>query len=91
MRATEYLGTARRNQNNLPSLIQENIFAGEEALTLKWKNRVSEIISGTSLLLPEWATIKPVEGGRRGVHTEHLQPLLNEMGEVFRTDTTTQW
>lgn len=72
-------------------LIKENIFAGEVELKVRWKDKVKEIISGTSLFLSDWATIKPIEGGRRGVHTEYLQPLLNEMGEVFRTDPTAEW
>ena len=72
-------------------IIKQNIFGGEEVLKTKWKDRVKEIVSGTSLFLSDWATIKPIEGGRKGIHTEHLQPLLNEMGEVFRTDPQTQW
>ena len=72
-------------------LIAENIFAGEDVLKMKWKDKVAEIISGTLLVLSDWATIKAIEGGRRGNHTEHLQPLLNEMGEVFRSDPNTEW
>ena len=30
-------------------------------------------------------------GGRHGQHTEHLQPLLDEMAEVFRLDPTAEW
>lgn len=72
-------------------LIEEKIFAGEVELKSRWKNKVAEIISVTDLFLSDWATIKPVEGGRRGIHTEHLQPLIDEMGEVFRTDPNTEW
>ena len=31
------------------------------------------------------------KGGRRGMHTRHLQPLLDEMGEVYRTDPGAAW
>jgi ring-1,2-phenylacetyl-CoA epoxidase subunit PaaC len=72
-------------------IIKEGIFAGEVELKFRWKNKISEIIKGTELVLSDWGTIKPMEGGRKGIHTEHLQPLLNEMGEVFRTDPTAQW
>ena len=72
-------------------LIRENIFVGEDELKLNWKNKVIRIISGTSLFLSDWATIQPIEGGRKGIHTEHLQPLLDEMGEVFRSDPNTEW
>lgn len=72
-------------------IINAGIFAGEDDLKQRWKNKISEVLKGTELVLSDWATIKPIEGGRKGIHTEHLQPLLNEMGEVFRTDPTTQW
>lgn len=72
-------------------IIQEGIFAGEDELKFRWKNRLAEIIRGTELAISDWATVRPNEGGRKGIHTEHLQPLLNEMGEVFRTDPTTEW
>ncbi|NJM64108.1 MAG: hypothetical protein HC849_34565, partial [Oscillatoriales cyanobacterium RU_3_3] len=43
-----------------PELIKENIFAGEVDLKTKWKDSVTEIISGTELFLSDWATIKPI-------------------------------
>ncbi len=72
-------------------LIMDQVFAGEDELKAKWKSRVSEILSDTELFLPDWSTLKPVDGGRRGIHSEHLQPLLNEMGEVLRSDPTAEW
>jgi ring-1,2-phenylacetyl-CoA epoxidase subunit PaaC len=36
-------------------------------------------------------TLTPVFGGRVGQHTEYLQPLLDEMAEVFRVDPTAEW
>ena len=72
-------------------IIKEGIFAGEDELKYRWKNKISEIIKSTELVLSDWGTTKPMEGGRKGIHTEHLQPLLNEMGEVFRTDPSAEW
>jgi ring-1,2-phenylacetyl-CoA epoxidase subunit PaaC len=72
-------------------LIQENIFEGEDVLKEKWKARVEEVLSETELTLPDWSSLNPHEGGRRGIHTEHLQPLIDEMGEVFRSDPTAEW
>jgi ring-1,2-phenylacetyl-CoA epoxidase subunit PaaC len=72
-------------------IIDRGIFTGEEVLKSQWKDRVRDVISGTELLLPDWAAIRPIEGGRMGIHTDHLQLLLNEMGEVFRTDPTAEW
>jgi ring-1,2-phenylacetyl-CoA epoxidase subunit PaaC len=30
-------------------------------------------------------------GARTGKHSEHLQPLLDEMSEVFRMDPGAEW
>jgi ring-1,2-phenylacetyl-CoA epoxidase subunit PaaC len=70
-------------------LIDNGIFAGEELLFTRWKEKVSDIISKTKLELPGKAD--PVTGGRIGKHSEHLQPLLNEMSEVFRIDPGAEW
>ncbi|MGK7391719.1 MAG: 1,2-phenylacetyl-CoA epoxidase subunit PaaC [Candidatus Cyclobacteriaceae bacterium M2_1C_046] len=72
-------------------LQDEKIFAGEAELQKKWQVKIEEVISQTSLNLPSWSEIKPVYGGRKGQHTEHLQPLLDEMAEVFKIDPTAEW
>lgn len=72
-------------------LIADGIFEGEEKLKQMWKLKVEETIGKTKLKLPEWSSMKPVLGGRTGNHSEHLQPLLDEMSEVFRIDPTTEW
>ncbi len=72
-------------------LISEGIFAGEEALKNQWIEVIKEEVAKTKLVLPDLLTITPVLGGRTGTHTDHLQPLLDEMAEVFRTDPTADW
>lgn len=72
-------------------LILEKIFGGEETLKDRWKQKIEDVIKQTSLQLPAWDSINPVEGGRTGKHTEHLQPLLDEMSEVFKIDPTAEW
>jgi ring-1,2-phenylacetyl-CoA epoxidase subunit PaaC len=72
-------------------IIKHGIFEGEHALMEKWKARISEVLVTTRLELPEWKAISPVLGGRSGKHSEHLQPMLEEMSEVFRTDPTAEW
>jgi ring-1,2-phenylacetyl-CoA epoxidase subunit PaaC len=52
---------------------------------------VAEIISQTSLHLPDFKLMPPIFGGRNGQHSEHLQPMLDEMAEVFRTDPGAEW
>jgi ring-1,2-phenylacetyl-CoA epoxidase subunit PaaC len=72
-------------------LKSENIFAGEKLLEKRWKEQIELIINTTELNLPDWSTITPIYGGRNGVHTEHLQPLLSEMSEVFNEDPMSEW
>jgi ring-1,2-phenylacetyl-CoA epoxidase subunit PaaC len=72
-------------------LINDRIFDGEDRLREAWKHRVEQVISATALKLPDWKIIQPVNGGRVGKHSEHLQPMLDEMSEVFRMDPTAEW
>jgi ring-1,2-phenylacetyl-CoA epoxidase subunit PaaC len=72
-------------------LISDGIFRGEEAIKADWIEKVTEIIGQTKLILPDLKAINPVFGGRYGLHTEHLQPLLDEMSEVFNEDPTADW
>jgi len=69
----------------------KDIFEGEIALHEKWLQAVQNIISQTELKLPEVKDITAHYGGRKGFHTEHLQPMLGEMTEVFRIDAAAQW
>jgi ring-1,2-phenylacetyl-CoA epoxidase subunit PaaC len=72
-------------------LIESGIFGGEKVLKERWMEMTEKIIHQTSLRLPEWDKIIPVSGGRRGIHSEHLQPLLDEMSEVIRIDPSAEW
>lgn len=72
-------------------IIDKGIFAGEKALAEKWKTKIEEVISQTNLQLPDFKLITPLLGGREGIHSEHLQPMLEEMSEVFRIDPTAEW
>lgn len=72
-------------------LITSKIFGGEQALKERWIKKVEDIIGQTNLHLPDWKTVQPVLGGRMGTHSEHLQPLLDEMSEVFKIDPAAEW
>lgn len=72
-------------------LIESGIFGGEQVRKERWMKKVEELIGQTNLTLPEWKVVQPVTGGRIGKHSEHLQPLLDEMSEVFRTDPSAEW
>ena len=72
-------------------IISTGIFAGEKVLREKWKLKIEETISQTNLQMPDWKIVTPLLGGRVGVHSGHLQPMLEEMSEVFRIDPTAEW
>ncbi len=72
-------------------IISQGIFEGEVVLRERWMNTVAQVIGQTQLTLPDWKLINPVYGGRSGKHSEHLQPLLDEMSEVFRIDPSAEW
>lgn len=72
-------------------LIATGIFGGEQALKERWMKKVEEVIQKTSLKLPDWNLVQPVLGGRTGKHSEYLQPLLDEMSEVFKIDPSAEW
>lgn len=72
-------------------LVQSGIFGGEEELERRWIARINTVIAGTRLQLPDISKLSAVEGGRAGKHSEYLQPLLNEMSEVFRIDPNAEW
>jgi ring-1,2-phenylacetyl-CoA epoxidase subunit PaaC len=73
------------------ALVEEGIFGGEAVALSLWKKKVEEVLSSTLLALPAWESLVPVTGGRQGKHSEHLQPLLDEMSEVFKIDPTAEW
>ncbi len=72
-------------------LIEAGVYAGEEAVQSEWLQRIRQVLDKTQLRLPDLTQIEPKTGGRYGNHTEHLQPLLNEMSEVFNIDPTAEW
>lgn len=72
-------------------LMEVNMFAGEAALQEAWYNKVSTILTGMGYSIPAIDSVEPVYGGRFGKHTAHLQPLLEEMSEVFRIDPAADW
>ena len=72
------------------ALKEESIFTGEQVLQDRWQERIMDILSQTQLVIASW-DVEPVTGGRAGKHSEHLQPLLTEMSEVFRIDPTAEW
>jgi len=65
-----------------------NIFAGEAALKSRWMETVVPFLEACGLNIPQG---EAVIGGRKGQHSPALQPLLDEMCEVFRIDPSAEW
>ncbi|HYG20136.1 MAG TPA: 1,2-phenylacetyl-CoA epoxidase subunit PaaC [Ohtaekwangia sp.] len=72
-------------------LTDKKIFEGEAVVMHQWQTKVEAVIGQTELKLPPWTTVTAVLGGRQGKHSEHLQPLLDEMSEVIRIDPGAEW
>jgi len=73
------------------AIIESGIFAGERALQAQWLSDITPVIKKAGLILPQIQEQTASYGGRYGSHTEHLQPLLDEMTEVFRLDPAAEW
>lgn len=72
-------------------LNEMKVFEGEKILKQKWLDEIIPVIEKSSFQIPPEEKWEPVYGGRKGYHTEYLQPLLDEMGEVFTVDPKAEW
>lgn len=72
-------------------LIEAGVFEGEERLKQLWLNKIQTIVEETELSLPDWNTVIPIVGGRKGYHSDYLAPLLAEMSEVLLSDPEAEW
>jgi ring-1,2-phenylacetyl-CoA epoxidase subunit PaaC len=66
-------------------------FEGELVLQQRWLDEITPLLQQAGLTLPNVKQEDIKFGGRRGYHTEHLQPMLNEMSEVIRSDYNAEW
>lgn len=72
-------------------LIEEKIFEGEVELKKRWLENISGILEKANLKIPNTNTWQAINRGRQGKHTPNLQPLLDEMSEVFKIDASAEW
>lgn len=72
-------------------LQRSGIFPGEAVLQEQYLADVVPLLEQCGYRVPDPASITPAYGGRRGYHTEHLQPLIEEMTAVFRIDPSAEW
>lgn len=73
------------------ALADEGVQPAEKTLAAEWLEGVSAILQKTPLKLPAASDPLAFYGGRKGFHTEHLAPLLQEMTEVFAIEPTAKW
>lgn len=74
------------------SIAEAGIQAGtEQQLAAQWLDVIEPILVDSQLQLPPIADENPYLGGRKGYHSEYLQPLLDEMTVVFRSDPQAAW
>jgi ring-1,2-phenylacetyl-CoA epoxidase subunit PaaC len=72
-------------------LVEQGLFSGHSLLFDQWMSAVAADLSAWGLKLPETNLANMEKGGRRGYHTEYLQSLLEEMGEVIRSESGAEW
>ena len=72
-------------------LVGNGVFIGELALREKWQALMEQTLEPLGYTLPVVRDETQYRGGRFGYHTEYLQPLLDEMGAVFRLDPEAEW
>ncbi|MCS6990488.1 MAG: phenylacetate-CoA oxygenase subunit PaaC [Chitinophagales bacterium] len=72
-------------------LIAEGVFAGEALLQQQWLKEIEQRVQAWDLHLPEAREPLAGLGGRYGYHTPYLQPLLDELTSVFRSEENASW
>jgi ring-1,2-phenylacetyl-CoA epoxidase subunit PaaC len=73
------------------ALKEAGIFEGELHLRNLWLEAIRPVLHAAHLSIPAEANDALAAGGRYGKHTAYLQPLLDEMTEVFRIDPAAEW
>lgn len=71
-------------------LIGENLAVDLSSFKDDWKKLVTEVLEEATLEVPDFDQFMQ-SGGRKGMHTEHLGPLLAEMQHLRRSYPDAQW
>jgi len=70
-------------------LVDAGVAADVRALEAPWWAQVEEVLGEATLTVPGASFMQ--QGGKRGVHTEHLGHLLSEMQVLARSHPGAQW
>ena len=84
-----YAGELLIPSESEPLLAAEGILPALDLLREPWMNRVREVLSEATLEIA--ANDHVYQGGKRGVHTEHLGYILAEMQSLPRTYPDATW
>ena len=71
------------------ALIDAGVAADVRALEGPWREHVEDVLGAATLTMPGAAFMQ--QGGKRGVHTEHLGHLLSEMQVLPRSHPGANW
>lgn len=71
------------------ALVEAGIAADVRSLAAAWHQHVDAVFAAATITTPEVAFMQ--QGGKRGVHTEHLGHLLAEMQVLQRAHPGAQW
>jgi len=71
------------------TLAASGIAADVRALAAPWRQHVDAVLAEATLRTPEDVFMQ--QGGKRGVHTEHLGHLLAEMQVLQRAHPGARW
>jgi ring-1,2-phenylacetyl-CoA epoxidase subunit PaaC len=75
------------------ALIEAGTACDVRALAAPWRERVGAILAEATLRMPAdtWMQGSGGRGGRQGVHTEHIGPMLAQMQSLQRAYPGVQW
>jgi ring-1,2-phenylacetyl-CoA epoxidase subunit PaaC len=78
--------------DGLKQLVDANLYPGSDVtMADAWTAALQRVTREVGLTLKVEFGSPESKGGRRGVHTPHLKPLLDEMCEVYRLDPDAAW
>nr|WP_233148852.1 1,2-phenylacetyl-CoA epoxidase subunit PaaC [Shimwellia pseudoproteus] len=71
------------------ALVDQGVIPATQHIEAQWQQEVRQGIADAGLVLPDSAPYRT--GGKQGLHTEHLGPLLAEMQYLQRVYPGQQW
>ncbi|WP_200549942.1 1,2-phenylacetyl-CoA epoxidase subunit PaaC, partial [Klebsiella pneumoniae] len=71
------------------SLVEQGIAVDPRELQAEWQSAVHTALLDSGLQIPQEAAFR--SGGKQGLHSEHLGPLLAEMQYLQRSHPGLQW